>query len=95
MRNEMTGSKLHYADDRHKPFHHACQFACSGFRVVPRQKDDNSSKADPEPVHGEVHLVAQPVGKTASRNEITISRLSSLIDTMSRCQPQVADVGIV
>ena len=33
--------------------------------------------------------------KTPSRNEITISRLSSLIDTMSRCQPQVADVGIV
>jgi hypothetical protein len=33
--------------------------------------------------------------KTTSRNEITISILSSLIDTMSRYQPQVADVGIV
>lgn len=36
-----------------------------------------------------------PQRKTTSRNEITISMLSSLIDTMSRCQPQAADVGIV
>ena len=33
--------------------------------------------------------------KTPSRNEITISRLSSAVDPMSRCQLQVADVGIV
>jgi hypothetical protein len=36
-----------------------------------------------------------PQRKTTFRNEITISRLSSPIDTMSRYQPQVADVGIV
>lgn len=36
-----------------------------------------------------------PQRKTASRNERTISVLSSLIWMMSRCQPQAADVGIV
>lgn len=36
-----------------------------------------------------------PQRKTTSRNEITISRLSSQIDTMSRYQPQAADGGIV
>src|SRR6266516_4563076 len=48
LRNEITVSGLHYVDDRHKPFQHYCQFACSDFRVVPRQKDDNSSKVGPE-----------------------------------------------
>ncbi len=62
MRSEITASELYYVDDRHKPFHHCCQFACSFLGVVPRQKDDNSSKAGPEPVHGEVQLVAYPVG---------------------------------
>jgi hypothetical protein len=33
--------------------------------------------------------------KTPFRNEITISGLSSTVDTMSRCQPHVADGGIV
>jgi hypothetical protein len=36
-----------------------------------------------------------PQRKTTFRNEITISRLSSPIHTVSRYQPQVADVGIV
>jgi len=62
LRNEITTSNLCYVDDRHKPFHHSCQFACSFLVVVPRQKDDKSSKAGPKPVHREVHLVAQPVG---------------------------------
>ena len=33
--------------------------------------------------------------KTPFRNEITISRLSPAVDPVSRCQPHVADVGIV
>ncbi len=58
MRSEIHNKQ----NERHKPFHHACQFACSFLGVAPRQQDDNLSMAGPEPVHGEVHLVAHPVG---------------------------------
>lgn len=42
-----------------------------------RQKDGNSSKADSEPVHGEVHLVAQPVGR--ARLSVKLHKLCCLL----------------
>ncbi len=59
-----TTSKLYCINERHKPFHHSCQFACSFLGLAPRQKDDNLSKTGPEPVHWEVHLVEHPVGNS-------------------------------
>ncbi len=64
LRNELIASKLYYGDDCHKPFHHSCQLASTFLGVVPEQEDDNPSKADPEPIYGKVHLVAQLVGRT-------------------------------
>jgi len=60
----MRASKLYDGDDCHKPFHHSCQLAYNFLGVVAGQQEDNPSKADPEPIYGKVHLVAQPVGRT-------------------------------
>jgi hypothetical protein len=70
LHNKITISGLHYVDDRHKPFQIYCQLACNTLGVVPRQKDDNLSKARPEPVHGKMHLIAQPMGKFAFFGEL-------------------------
>ena len=66
MRNEIAANKLNHVDDLHKLFHHACQLVCSFLGMIPRQKDDDSSKAGPEPVHKGGHLVAHPVGSSSS-----------------------------
>ena len=66
-------------NERHKPFHHSCQFACSFLGVAPRQQDDTLSMADPEPVHGDVHLVAHPVGCQFPKQERANQVLSSYL----------------
>ncbi len=62
MRNEISANKLNYMGDLHKLFHHDGQLVGRFLGVRPRQKDDDSSKAGPEPVHKGVQLVAHPVG---------------------------------
>jgi len=44
LHNEMKVSKLHNVEDRYKPFHLSCQFACSGFRLLPRQQKDEAER---------------------------------------------------
>lgn len=44
-------------------FHQYCQLVCSFLGIVPRQKNSHLPKADPEPVHRKVHLVAQSMGR--------------------------------
>jgi len=43
------------------------QVVCSDFRVAASQWGDHVSKSGSEPVHGKVHLVAQPVGQETPR----------------------------
>jgi hypothetical protein len=62
MRNESTANRLCCIDGYFKPFHHYCQLAYGFLDVVPRRQDSYSSMAGSKPVHGIVHLVAQPVG---------------------------------
>jgi len=43
------------------------QAVCSFLGVAASQWDDHVSKSGSEPVHGRVHLVAQPVGQETPR----------------------------
>jgi hypothetical protein len=69
MRNESTANRLCCIDGYFKPFHHYCQLAYGFLDVVPRRQDSYSSMAGSKPVHGIVHLVAQPVGASAQFDE--------------------------
>ena len=74
LRNEMTGSRLHDLDGYQKPFHQSYRFAYSFLDIVPRQKDEHSSKAYSETVHRKVHLIAQPVGSPSHEPLILMSK---------------------